>query len=458
MTVTAPPAPVRPVSGGPAPAPTRPPQLRAWVPRTVALGGLVVVLPWLLDDPVGSGAAGALTGLGRLTGLLGGYAIAVLVLLMARLPPLEDRVGADVLARWHAWGGRWTVGLLSAHAVLVTWGYAATAHASLPSQSWTLLRSYPNVLAATVALALLLGVAAVSARAARRRMRYETWYWLHFYTYLAIGLAFAHTLTAGTDLQGGTVARAGWVLLYAATAGLLLWYRVGTPLHTVLASDVRVLQVRDEAPGVVSLVLAGRRLDELGGRAGQFVRVRLLTRDGWWQSHPWSLSAPPTRGLLRVTVKDLGDGSRAVAAAAPGTRVLLEGPYGALTSRVRTRRRVLLVGAGIGVAPLRALFEALPGDPGDLLLVHRARTPDDLVLRRELEHLARVRGNHYVPVVGPRGAATDLTAERLRRLAPDVASRDVYVCGPLAFQDAVTEALLRAGVPAAQIHSEHFEL
>ena len=91
--------------------------------------------------------------------------MAVLIALMARIPPLERGVGADRLARWHAMGGRYTVGLVVAHALLITWGYAVTAHTSVTHQTWTLLDSYPDVLLATAGGLLLVVTGVVSARA-----------------------------------------------------------------------------------------------------------------------------------------------------------------------------------------------------------------------------------------------------------------------------------------------------
>ena len=135
---------------------------------------------------------------------------------MARLPPLENGLGADRLARWHSMGGRYTVCLIVAHGLLITWGYAITAHTNVVHQGWTLLRSYPDVLMGTVAGLLFIGVGISSARAARRRMRYETWYYLHFYTYLAIALAFSHQFADGAEFMRSLGARVFWAALYIA--------------------------------------------------------------------------------------------------------------------------------------------------------------------------------------------------------------------------------------------------
>jgi predicted ferric reductase len=94
-----------------------------------------------------------------------------------------------------------------------------------------------------------------------------------------------------------------------------------------------MVSVRREAPGVTSLYIAGRDLAALRPQAGQFFRWRFLTRDGWWQSHPFSLSTAPRAKIkrLRITVMALGDYTAVLQRTKPGTRVIAEGPYGAIT-------------------------------------------------------------------------------------------------------------------------------
>ena len=107
--------------------------------------------------------------------------------------------------------------------------------------------------------------------------------------------------------------------------------------------------------------------------AGQFLIWRFLAGPGWTRGHPYSLSAAPDGRSLRITVKDARRRQRARCAhLRPGTRVLVEGPYGRLTERARTRAQVALIGAGVGITPLRALAEELPTTrPGDAVLLHR---------------------------------------------------------------------------------------
>jgi ferredoxin-NADP reductase len=114
---------------------------------------------------------------------------------------------------------------------------------------------------------------------------------------------------------------------------------------------------------------------------------------------------------------------------------------------------------GVGITPLRALFESLPAAPGDLTLLYRARTAQDLALRTELETIAAARGARlFYAVNGPDGARVPITAAGLRDVLPDVAAHDVYLCGPSGMAEAAYDALIAAGVPARHIHHESFEL
>jgi ferredoxin-NADP reductase len=217
---------------------------------------------------------------------------------------------------------------------------------------------------------------------------------------------------------------------------------------------------------VVSVHLRGRDLDRLGARAGQFFTWRFLDGPGRTRGHPYSLSAPVTSDWMRITVKDLGDGSSALAHVRPGTRVLVEGPYGRLHSGVRTRPKVTLLAGGIGVTPLRALLEELPYAPGEATLIYRAHASRDLVLRREIDDLATRRGARVFYVLGPRvpgrpswlpqGAAHLSDAAALRELVPDVAEHDVYICGAGPWMEAAGAAARAAGVPAENVHLERF--
>jgi ferredoxin-NADP reductase len=294
----------------------------------------------------------------------------------------------------------------------------------------------------------------------RAKLAYESWYFIHLYAYLAMALAFSHEFANGADFSSSARNRILWSAVHLAVAALWLLYRVALPATRSARHTLRVARVVPESPGVVSVYLTGRDLDRLRAQPGQFLRLRFLARGHWWQCHPYSLSAAPNARALRVTVKGLGDASRATARLRPGTRVWFEGPYGAFTARRRRARKVLLIGAGAGITPLRALYETLPGRGADVILLYRAGHHTDLPLYNELEEIARHRGFGLYPVLGPRDApeGDPLRPEALRAAVPDVAEREVFLCGPPGLTAAASAYLRAAGVPRARIHSEAFEL
>ncbi|MET9359636.1 ferric reductase-like transmembrane domain-containing protein [Streptomyces sp. NPDC006632] len=426
------------------------------VPLVIWAGAAGVLALWWSDTSSVVGPSGWLTGAGRITGLLAGYACAVLLALMARVPLLDHTVGTDRLARWHALGGRCTVSLALAHTLLIIWGSSLTSHTNVVRETSTLVLDYPDLLKGTIGFLLLLLTGVLSARAARRRMSYETWHYLHFATYLAVFLTFGHQLSNGADFVGNRTAQVAWYALFLGVASLIAWYRFAVPVRRGLRHRLRVAAVHPEAPGIVSVHLTGHRLDELGGAPGQFLRWRFLARGLWWTANPYSLSAPAHPGHLRITVKTAGGHSAALARLAPGTRVWAEGPYGSFTADRRTVPKVLLLAGGVGITPLRTLFETLPGQ---VTLVYRARRPEDLALRGELDAIAARRRAtvHYV-VDEPAAYSSPLTARALSALVPDLAAHDVYLCGPPGMTRAAIRALREAGVPVRRIHHESFAL
>ncbi len=176
--------------------------------------------------------------------------------------------------------------------------------------------------------------------------------------------------------------------------------------------------------------------------------------------HPFSVSAAPNGQTLRFTIKQFAEGTRSLAGLRPGTPVMLEGPYGAMHSARRKSRRLLLIGAGIGIAPLRAMAESFRYGPGDADLIFRARGVTDAPLLDELRSLATRRGMRLHELFGVRGVggvgADPLRPAGIARLVPDAAARDVYVCGPAPFMDRVRASLLALGARPDQIHMELF--
>ena len=431
-----------------------------WVADTLALlagVGLGIVIALALSSEsrtLLASPGGWFDAVGRLAGLTGTYLMLVMIVLIARLPWLERTVGQDRLVKWHRKIGGWPIALIALHVVTITIGYAQMTKTGPLHQLAVFLRNYPDELAAMVAFALLIFAGVTSAKIARRKMKYETWWVVHLYMYLAMALAFAHQIVTGVMFLGHPLARAFWIAIWTLSVGVVVVSRIILPMIRNLRLRLRVSEVKEEAPGIFSLTLSGKHVSELAVSGGQFFQWRFLAKELWLHSHPYSLSALPRAPHLRLTVKASGDQSRAVQHLKIGTRVIVEGPYGTFTKHARTSDHVTLIGAGVGITPLRALLEDLPRGV-DVSVVIRASSAEDIVHRDEVEALVRSRGGVFHELVGSRHEV-NVDARLLNRLVPTLKQGDLYICGPDGFTERVISSAKRLGVKKQQIHHEAF--
>ena len=468
-----------------------------------------------------NGLDAALLGLGRIAALLAGYLALIEVLLLARLPFLERLVGFDRLTIWHRRNGHAVLNLVLAHVVFSVWGYARQDKHSFLREYWnwltlpqpgsaksaggghagiiggvsggsgsvsgtasgsisggisaggispapsggiaghvtaTATSPYPGVITATIGTALLIAIVFCSIVIVRRKLSYEWWYAIHFTAYAGIALSWFHMIPAGNELVINKVAADYWRSLFALALALVLYFRVARPLVQGVRFDLRVTEVVEEAPGVVSLRIGGRGLDRLGAQAGQFFFWRFLTAGFWYTKHPFSLSEAPNGDSLRITVKSLGDHTARLGAIPVGTRVFAEGPFGVFTAESRVEPKAVLIAGGIGITPVRALLESMEGD---LVALYRVASGADVVFGDELERIAASRGSRVEYVVGDHTSAEGrdlLSPSHLKALVPDIAERDVYVCGPPGMVDRIVPDLRRADVPRRHLHVERFAL
>ena len=393
--------------------------------------------------------------IGRFFGLHVALIMIVQLVLIARLPFLDRRLGMDTLTAWHRWTGFTLFCTLLLHVSFIVTGYARLYKLSIPAQIVSLAGSLPVLLGMT-AFVIIVVVAVTSARAARRRLSYEAWHAVHIALYVVITLALIHQTFEITTFTANSVSRTYWWLLWALAIGALLVGRVVLPLIRNRRHRFRVAAVVPESDDVVSVHVTGRHLDRLPARAGQFMLWRFPGHNPWWQVNPFSLSAAPNGASLRLTAKGIGTTSAGLRHMPVGTRVFAEGPYGAFTQLQRVREATLLIAGGVGVTPIRSLLEELTGP---VTVLYRVRDRADAVLLEEIRALAAMRGAVVHLLTGRTGdGPSPFAPENLLDLVPDIRDRDVFVCGPARMTDAVLGSLRALKVPRAQVHAERFRL
>lgn len=394
----------------------------------------------------------ALSTIARLSGLLGTYMILWQLVLRSRINLVEKAFSVERLNWLHKWNGYIGLILILVHFIFQLIGYSIINHVNLLQQEIDFLLNYEDVLKASLALALFVGVVGMSIAIVRRHFKYETWYVVHMMTYLAIILAFGHQFNIGIDFLGHPWFVAYWYFLYAVAGGLIVVFRFGLPTYRLWYHNFKVDRIVPEATDTVSIYIGGRNIQKFNYVAGQYMAWRFLSKELWWQAHPFSLSWEPGHNQLRLTVKASGDyTAQLLQVLKPGTPVLVDGPHG-LFRPVEDERPRLFVAGGIGVTPLRSMIGAGGGQGGTL--IYAAHDQSSVALSKELDELAKQQGMAVHYVLEDREGR--LNAELLAKLAPQAAASQVLLCGPPAMMAATTQLLRGQGVPANAIVTELF--
>jgi predicted ferric reductase len=428
---------------------------------------LFVTVTFLLDGGL-TGVTDLATGLGsisRWAALVATDLLLIQMLLISRVPWLERLYGHDRTTVAHKKMGKPILYLVIAHFLASLIQYAVQDNKNIIAEAITLITSSNDLLLSFIALAAMIVVVVTSIKIARARISYEAWYLVHLISYVAVIAAVPHEFSTGQDIAGKPLQSAFWIALYVFVAGNLLWFRFATPIILMFKHGFKVIAVKRESTDTASIYVGGRGMSNLSAQAGQFYLVRVMTPSQWWRPHPFSLSATPNSEYVRFTIGDRGDDTGAMLKLKPGTKIMLEGPYGVFTEERRTKEKVTLIAAGIGVPPIRALAESMVANPGDITIVYRTRDNNDAALLLELDKIAKVRGHELKVLDGPRATPNSwLPAghgnipdyQRLRLIAPQIEESDVFICGPAPWTHSVVKSLLQLGVPESQIHAEEF--
>ncbi|MEY2580499.1 MAG: hypothetical protein QOE09_348 [Ilumatobacteraceae bacterium] len=419
-----------------------------------ALG--IILTVWFRHGGFGDlakGAGPAATSLTALTGIAASFAGLAGLALAGRPLAIEHRYGLDRVFIWHRILGETMAVLIGLHVVagVFSWGLGTGFGAAIID-----LTGRESYMALAFVGSLIIGAVTItSLRSIRRQMSYETWYFVHLLAYAGFAISFSHEIVWGELFADDAFSRWMWIALHVGVGVMLIRGRWGRLIAAALR-PMHVAETHRLNNNTTELRLAGGRLHKMVGDAGQFVIVRPLAKQLWWQAHPFSLSAAPTTAGLEISVKSLGDGSSAIRSLPVGTRMIVEGPFGVCTPRAIDDRKVLFIVGGIGVTPVKAMLERLD-QRNQPIVLYRASRHDDLVYANELRAMARELGGELMTLVGPTAtlATKDpFSGKVLRRAIPDLSERVALLCGPERLLWAGRAGLREAGVASQDIHFE----
>ncbi len=428
--------------------------------------GFFVVLPIVLfvlnGGLVGNqGLVDWLSSGNRLVALVATSLLLIHLLLVARINWIENILGLDGSTNRHKRLGKPIIYLLLLHLLISITHHALLSETNLFTAFVDLNWNYWQIGLASLGLALMVIVAYTSAVVVRKKISYEVWFYIHITSYLAVLIAIPHQFIFGTDILNQPWMSLFYLALYLFVFGSVGWFRIFQPL--IQSRGIKVVEIRPEKNNTTSVYVDGPGLKRIPFEAGQFFMLRLLTPGLFLQAHPFSVSSSPRESRLRFTIGSRGDFTAQIPNLRVGTRVVLEGPYGIFSEKTRTKKRMLMIAAGIGVAPVRSLARGVISDPGDVTIIYRVNDANDAALLEELRDISISKGHNLTILDGERSGASWLPGEsdkpdyaRLIELAPHALESDIYICGPVAWTKSAETTLKTLNVPAEQIHAEEF--
>ena len=432
-------------------------------PIALAALGPVVYFWWsnsgslLTSDP-----AHMFLALGRLSGLLAAFFVLLQFLLMGRAIWLERTFGLDKLSRVHHLNGFFAFILILTHPFLIVLANSMITGNSVVRQFINTITATQQLVMAFIALIIYIATVSFSLYIVRKRLKYETWFFVHLFNYVAVALVFWHQVDSGEDFLASKMFVYYWYFLYAFVFSNLIIFRIFRPVYLYTKHKFVVEKLERETHDSTSVYITGNNINEFKVLPGQFMIFKFLAKGFWWQSHPFSLSKPLDGKQIRITVKSVGDFTSKITMLSPGTPVIIDGPYGIFTEKVNKMDQILLIAGGIGITPIRSLVEQLAAQHKDIVLISANKAGKDIVFKNELDELGTRFGFSIYYVLSQeqndRYLYGQVDKEKISQLVKDVIERDVYLCGPIPMMESVRKSLEELGVPAVNIHFEKFSL
>jgi predicted ferric reductase/mono/diheme cytochrome c family protein len=445
-------------------------------PLVLAVLYIIPLVLWARSEPLDqrfSGQFATLTSIAVLCAFAGTSAFALNLVLGARLRPVETLfAGLDRMYRVHRINGQLAFVLLLGHFALILASRAtlsATTALDLlgPGAGWTVFAGFLAFIALTISIVLTLFV----------RLGHEVFVYVQRSFGFIFLIACYHVFT--TDGAKAASAALNWYMVALATVGVAAFaYRSVFGNVLVRRHPYRVAAA-NRLDEFVTEVVMEPLASPLAFTPGQFVFVNFRSlamsealrpfelsmehqvfsfRAGEVgnQFHPFSITSAPGDRSLMITVKAVGDYTRALRSLEVGADAVVEGPYGSFSHQNVPRARQLWIAGGIGVTPFLSMARGLGDhDSLDVDFYYCVERAEEAHFLDELQAIAE-RSRGFRIVVIPRDRDGFLSVERLAAEHDDLEQADVMICGPPAMIESLRAQLAAAGVPQAQIHAEEF--
>lgn len=423
----------------------------------------VPVVSWVMhttfSDAYYNGALDPFTTLkliGQITGIIGAQLFAFALILSARLSFIEKLFGGlDKLYVIYHRVGTIAFSLLAVHPLILAFRYASSSFADVANFLSPFGNTWPITSGIT---ALLIMIFLLTVTFYGSAYDYPKLKLAHRFLGLGFFFGFLHILFIPSSLSSDTVLRNS--LLVTAALGLLAFtYRTLLGKWLVMRYKYKVASVINLPGQVTEIVLTthDKMLYHLPGQFGMlsFVGSPVVPDE----EHPFTFSSSGEDGIVRFSIKGLGDYTKLLGGLTVGTDALIEGPFGEFSYTYGSEKQVWVAG-GIGVTPFVSMAEhmlTLKEFPYFVDFYFSVRTEADTPYKELFEKIAK-KFPSFVFHLMPSDTKGFITGDLLVNDMKDIPYRDIFICGPPPMMAALIDRLVVLGIKDERIHSERFAL
>lgn len=413
------------------------------------------LIPWYLAlDPFSSRFSSLfsqLTSIGQMTGLVGMAMFSLTLVLSARLKVFENFFGGmnRVYVAHHIFGGISLI-LLLIHPLFLAASYAtfslnAAALYILPGEDWTINLGISSLMLLISLLVLTFYV----------NLPYQIWELTHRFLGAIFLMGGIHALFVPSDISRNTPLKI-YVLALIIIGLLCYFYRTVFGRFLVRRSKYKIDALKMLNNNIIEIKLSALN-KPISFQAGQFIFISFKDPDLSPETHPFSLSSSPGEGNLSVTAKFLGDYTSNLKKLTVGTTAVIEGSFGRFSFKNCKNKVQIWIAGGIGITPFYSMAKDLAGTNYIVDLYYSIKNQEEGVYLNNLIELSSQNPNLKIfPVLTE--TMGFLTADIVAKTSGDLASKDIFLCGPPVMMKSLRYQLRKLKLKSSRIHSEEFQI
>ncbi len=397
----------------------------------------------ILDFPIKS--------LAQITALVGAVAFFTSFILSSRFPFFEKELALDKAYTMHR-----LIGTLAGSGILLHVGSLISN--LLPSKFALSLYLIPGTnLSYTLGTLAFYLMMIMILSSIYLKLPYPIWKLIHKISSYSIIIATLHIFLISSDVSNYLPLRI-WILSIAFLSLIAWFYRQFIYKKQAFTHEYKVVDVLSLQS--ITVFTLENTINPIKFEPGQFAFFKIIdeSKQITTESHPFTILSSSASKIM-IAAKELGDYTTTLKNLKIGTTVTVAGPHGSFGKQLlESKRPTIWIAGGIGITPFFNIMTYLASEPEIKVpsTLYYTNSEQDSIFHPQLLGYAQKLSIPYTFINS--SVEGHLTPEViLKPLTEKPAGYEFFLCGPDALITAITNALLQAGVPETQIHTEDFD-